>query len=112
MQTCSFCGARSSDVDALIAGPGVNICNRCIDVSIRAIETRDALEQNTLSNPDLSIESAEVLLSRTAASAALADKTQETLKTQISELRGLGVGWHAIGTAVGLSAQMAEKRFS
>ena len=29
---CSFCGKSHSEVKKLIAGPGVYICNECIDV--------------------------------------------------------------------------------
>ena len=29
---CSFCGKAKSEVDRLIAGPGVYICNECIDL--------------------------------------------------------------------------------
>src|SRR5213595_3567278 len=30
--TCSFCGKSQNDVRKLIAGPGVYICNECIDI--------------------------------------------------------------------------------
>lgn len=30
--TCSFCGKSQNDVKKLIAGPGVYICNECIDI--------------------------------------------------------------------------------
>ena len=29
---CSFCGRTSDEVERLIAGPGVYICNECIEV--------------------------------------------------------------------------------
>ena len=29
---CSFCGRSSDEVEKLIAGPGVYICNECIEV--------------------------------------------------------------------------------
>ncbi len=29
---CSFCGKSHSEVKKLIAGPGVYICNECVDV--------------------------------------------------------------------------------
>lgn len=34
---CSFCGASQSDTRKLIAGPGVWICDRCIDSATRMI---------------------------------------------------------------------------
>jgi ClpX C4-type zinc finger len=30
--TCSFCGKGQSQVEVLIAGPGVAICNECVDL--------------------------------------------------------------------------------
>ena len=31
-ERCSFCGRRASEVDRLIAGPGVYICDHCVRV--------------------------------------------------------------------------------
>ena len=31
-ETCSFCGKRGSEVGQLVAGPGVSICDQCIEV--------------------------------------------------------------------------------
>ena len=35
--TCSFCGKRQRQVERLIAGPGVYICNECIDLCVEII---------------------------------------------------------------------------
>ena len=35
---CSFCGKSHSEVKKLIAGPGVYICNECIDVCSNILE--------------------------------------------------------------------------
>jgi ATP-dependent Clp protease ATP-binding subunit ClpX len=34
---CSFCGKHQRQVDKLIAGPGVYICNQCIDLCVEII---------------------------------------------------------------------------
>ena len=39
---CSFCGGSSHDVQKLIAGPGVFICDGCIAIANEVIETRVA----------------------------------------------------------------------
>src|SRR5262245_29067967 len=36
---CSFCGRTAEEVKALITGPGVYICDRCIPVASEAIAT-------------------------------------------------------------------------
>jgi ATP-dependent Clp protease ATP-binding subunit ClpX len=35
--TCSFCGKHQRKVDRLIAGPGVYICNECVDRCVEII---------------------------------------------------------------------------
>lgn len=35
--SCSFCGKPQKEVNNLVAGPGVNICNECIHLSMEAI---------------------------------------------------------------------------
>ena len=35
--TCSFCGKHQRQVKKLIAGPGVYICNQCIDLCVEII---------------------------------------------------------------------------
>ena len=29
---CSFCGKPNSEVEKVVAGPGVQICNQCVDL--------------------------------------------------------------------------------
>lgn len=36
---CSFCGKSSKEVEKLVAGPGVYICNRCNEIASIYIET-------------------------------------------------------------------------
>jgi ATP-dependent Clp protease ATP-binding subunit ClpX len=36
--TCSFCGKPDRSVDRIVAGPGVSICNECVEVCRRMIE--------------------------------------------------------------------------
>lgn len=35
---CSFCGKPQNQVKKLVAGPGVNICSECIELSVAIIE--------------------------------------------------------------------------
>jgi ATP-dependent Clp protease ATP-binding subunit ClpX len=35
--TCSFCGKHQRQVNKLIAGPGVYICNQCVDRCVEII---------------------------------------------------------------------------
>src|SRR5216117_583266 len=40
--TCSFCGKSQNDVRKLIAGPGVYVCNECIDICNESISDDDS----------------------------------------------------------------------
>ncbi|MGZ2259390.1 ClpX C4-type zinc finger protein [Roseobacter sp. A03A-229] len=111
MLTCSFCGAAAQSVDALLAGPDVNICDQCIDVGVRTIATRDALETPDPETSDLVKTGDETLLHQMAATSALVDKTRDHLQSQVRELRARGIPWAAIGAVLGVSHQVAEERF-
>lgn len=41
---CSFCGKRQDEVERMIIGPGVNICNECIDLCHSLIEGENPIE--------------------------------------------------------------------
>src|SRR5690606_6755216 len=48
--SCSFCGKSQNDVRKLIAGPGVYVCNECIDICNEIInddERTDAISTRT-----------------------------------------------------------------
>lgn len=43
--TCSFCGKSQDNVDRLIAGPGVFICDECIKLSSEIISKEESFEE-------------------------------------------------------------------
>jgi ATP-dependent Clp protease ATP-binding subunit ClpX len=47
---CSFCGKSRDNVEKLIAGPGVYICNECITISYQILDTQD---DELCTDPDL-----------------------------------------------------------
>ena len=38
MPRCTFCGKQQNQVERLIAGPGVFICNECVDLCQQIIQ--------------------------------------------------------------------------
>lgn len=44
---CSFCGKSQNDVRKLIAGPGVYVCNECIDICNEIINDDEQNETTT-----------------------------------------------------------------
>ena len=52
---CSFCGKRPDDVERMIAGPGVYICNECVDLCLGVLGREDERHQHqsmSLRTPD------------------------------------------------------------
>jgi ATP-dependent Clp protease ATP-binding subunit ClpX len=45
---CSFCGKSQNDVKKLIAGPGVYVCNECIDICNEIIHDDERTETSTV----------------------------------------------------------------
>ena len=45
---CSFCGKSQNDVRKLIAGPGVYVCNECIDICNEIINDDEQAETATV----------------------------------------------------------------
>jgi ATP-dependent Clp protease ATP-binding subunit ClpX len=44
---CSFCGKKESEVSKLVGGPGVNICDRCVDIANQIVnDTHDDNKSN------------------------------------------------------------------
>jgi ATP-dependent protease Clp ATPase subunit len=49
---CSFCGKSQKQVKKIIAGPGVYICNECIDLSTEIIAEELAESTASADEPD------------------------------------------------------------
>jgi hypothetical protein len=103
---CSFCGKPASQVDRLIAGPKVHICDACVGVCNKILEVTPAEFAGWDSLSD------EKLLSSLASSEAAVAGMREVLQTQVDVLRKREVSWAAIAAALGISRQAAWERFS
>ena len=53
---CSFCGKSQKQVIKLIAGPGVYICDECIELCVEIIE-EEKVENNAFKEKIISINS-------------------------------------------------------
>ena len=104
---CSFCTKDKDSVAKLVAGPGVYICNECIDLctQILATETTPAI------NPRHELPDDELLAALARAQAA-APQIDAAMREYVEVLRSRGVSWTRIGAALGVSKQAAWERFS
>jgi hypothetical protein len=106
-QACSFCGKGRDQVNRLVAGSGVFICNECVAVCdvILAEELAPPLRDwDTMSDEDLLAE-----MVRVHDSHALVDRGVGDI---VRRLRARGVSWSRIGEALGMTRQSAWERFS
>src|ERR1700733_7679564 len=106
---CSFCLKAAADVQKLVAGPGVFICDECARLSMEIIAaepeaTPDMVaswEQNT-SDEDLL-----ALLPKVATAQAQAE---QQLTSWVRKARARGITWTRIGAALGMTRQSAWER--
>lgn len=108
---CSFCGKPDREVQKLIAGPGVQICDECVALSTSIIDGTlgttalpPAPLWASLTDPEM--------LDHIPRVAAHIDRAEADLRSWVLELRRRGVTWTRIGEALGITRQSAWERFS
>jgi hypothetical protein len=104
---CSFCSKDKDAVAKLVAGPGVYICDECVNLCNRIIAEEPVPEPGAWSErPD------DELLSSLARIQAVASQVDAAVHDYVRVLRGRGITWTQIGEALGVSKQAAWERFS
>jgi hypothetical protein len=111
---CSFCGKDKDSVVKIIAGPGVYICDECVDLCDQILRPVRSPEPGQPA-PELGSpagQSDEELLASLARIQATAAQADAALHDHVGSLRERGISWTRIGAAVGVSKQAAWERFS
>lgn len=116
LAACSFCMKPNTEVRKLIAGPGVYICDECVDLCAQIV----ADELNKPAGPDRparpplwdNFTSAEQALDLMPKMAAAGAQAEANLTTLVRRARTLGATWAKIGEALGMTRQSAWERFS
>ena len=103
---CSFCSKDQEAVTKLIAGPGVYICNECVDLCNLIIAEPAPKVGGWDGQPD------DELLASLARVQALVSHVDAAVHDHVSILRSRGISWTRIGEALGVSKQAAWERFS
>lgn len=122
---CSFCNKDSADVVRLVAGPGVYICDECVDLANqilaeeakRSASSADALAGLVEADapPDLTAWyrlSDDQLLSEMVRAHAAHQNVDRAVRRCVAALRTRGISWARIGEAMGMTRQSAWERFS
>jgi len=105
---CSFCIKDKDSVAKLIAGPGVYICDECVNLCNLILAEQPTPDFGSAWNerPD------EELLTSLARIQAVVSQVDAAVHDHVDLLRGRGVSWTRIGQALGVSKQAAWERFS
>ncbi len=107
---CSFCNKDKDSVARMVAGPGVYICNECVDLCqlVIAAEAGEAVREFAPwhEQPD------DVLLANMVKTQAVIAQVDAAIHDHASVLRRRGVSWTRIGEALGVTKQAAWERFS
>lgn len=104
---CSFCIKDKESVAKLIAGPGVFICNECVELcSLILAEQPEAKAGGWGEQPD------DELLASLARIQAVVSQVDAAVHNHVDMLRARGISWTRIGEALGVSKQAAWERFS
>ncbi len=104
---CSFCAKDKSEVERLIAGPAVFICNECVALCEQVLS-----DQPTPPFPPLDGKSDEELLADVARLHLSRGQLETAVQQRVQHLRSRSVTWARIGEALGMSRQSAWERFS
>lgn len=111
---CSFCAKPSTAVAKVIAGPGVYICNECIQLcnDILKEEQRAASPPGTQLPAREEAMTDEEILALLPRIASVSAQTDASLQRLVTVLRSRGVTWARIGAALQITRQSAWERFS
>lgn len=109
---CSFCRKPSTAVDKLVAGPGVFICNECIDLASQIIADNPVSPQSRVITPWERPATLDEVLANLPTVAAAERHAEENLHAWVTKARSLGASWAQIGAALSMTRQSAWERFS
>lgn len=110
---CSFCAKANTEVERLIAGPGVYICDGCVGLCTTILDEARSAGPNPLPRlPEWAAMTDDQMLDHVPRIAATAGQVDASLHAWIAELRRRGVTWSRIGQALDMTRQSAWERFS
>jgi ATP-dependent Clp protease ATP-binding subunit ClpX len=102
---CSFCLRTAAEVERLLGGGGVHICDACV------AECDRILADPSVPFPTFDGEEDDALLRRLAPAAARVEAADAGLRGLVDLLRSREVSWARIGGALGVSRQAVWERF-
>jgi hypothetical protein len=108
---CSFCHKRHTEVNKLIAGPGVHICDECVGLCNAILEQERLAPQPSPRLPLWESMTEEQILGHLPKIAAVQAQVDDNLRDWVTHLRSRDVSWERIGASLGMTRQSAWERF-
>lgn len=108
---CSFCLKPNTEVDKLVAGPGVFICDECVALAGKVIAGAAASAPPRIAPWERDATLDEVLATLAPVQAA-GQQVEDNLHAWVAKARSLGATWQQVGTALTMTRQSAWERFS
>jgi hypothetical protein len=107
---CSFCGKSQEQVKTLVSGPGVFICDECIQLCQTIIAKKPATQESLGSLLPENV-ATETLLKTLAGYEGAFERVDAAMQDVVDILREREVSWARIGHVLAVSRQAAWKRF-
>ena len=108
---CSFCTKPDDQVETLVAGAGVFICNECVELCALVIANKPTGgEAPRVPVWDQLADRA--LLDHLPRIEAVRDQVDDDLRAWVAEARRRELSWDRIGEALGMKRQSAWERFA
>lgn len=108
---CSFCTKEEQQVAQMVAGPGVYICNECVELC-NSIFAGGKRQHENAEIPYWQSMSDDEMLAHLPRVASVATQVEDNLRVWVQRVRDRGVSWARIGEALGMARQSAWERFS
>jgi hypothetical protein len=110
--SCSFCEKPSTEVARLVAGPGVFICNECVELSATIMaDAASTTSGERMPRSKYLDRPPDEILNSLPALARSASRVEAVLATWVSRLREQGTDWPTISGALDMSVDAARQRF-
>lgn len=108
---CSFCTKPDDQVDTLVAGAGVFICNECVELCALVIANKPAAGPAPRVPVWDQLED-QAILEHLPRIEAVRDQVDDDLRAWVAEARRRELSWDRIGEALGMKRQSAWERFA
>lgn len=107
---CSFCLRPTSEVNKMVAGHGVFICDACVSICVGLMDVKSPSSPGFSGWEDQLTDDA--LLAALPQIAAAGAQVDRQLAKFVAQARSRGITWTRIGGALSMTRQSAWERFS